>query len=313
MTRIAPDLLRKYGAQGPRYTSYPTVPCWDSTPTEAQWLGHLDAALATSPPQGAALYVHVPFCHALCTFCGCNMRVTRNHALVAPYLASVLREQRTLLDRLGRSTLPLGEVYVGGGTPTYLHAEELDQLLSGLFAHATLTPGASLTLEADPRITQAAHLAVLRRHGFDRLSLGVQDFDARVQDIVNRTQSEQQVREVTDAARSLGFRTISYDLIHGLPLQTRDSIDATFDEAEIVYAPELWRIKGEIACAEVAGDDADARARGTAEARRCFETGIALAVSHGTVLFELRSRAALARLLGGAEGSREALEKVHRI
>lgn len=249
MTMAPADLARRYGAPGPRYTSYPTVPFWDSTPGEADWVRHLDAALARAPDAGAALYVHIPFCHALCTFCGCNQRVARSHALVAPYVAALLREWRTLRGRLGREALALGEVYVGGGTPTYLHAEELDALLGELFTHASLTTAASLTIEADPRTTTRAQLEVLARHRFGRLSLGVQDFDPRVQDIVNRVQTVDQVRRVTDDARALGFRSISFDLIYGLPLQTPDSIETTMDAvlpmkperiAFYPYAPVPW-------------------------------------------------------------------------
>ena len=250
MGDVAASLLRKYAVPGPRYTSYPTVPCWERTPTEAAWVDHLRAAFAEDGDvRGAAMYVHIPFCHALCTYCGCNMRVTRNHALVPPYVATLLREQTLLLSRLGRESVHLGEVHLGGGTPTYLHAEELDGLLAGLFSRATFTRDASLSIEADPRTTTTAQLEVLRRHGFNRLSLGVQDFDPRVQDIVNRVQSEEQVRRVTDDARALGFRSISFDLIYGLPLQTPDSIETTMDAVLSIkperiafypYAPVPW-------------------------------------------------------------------------
>lgn len=237
MTAAAATLARKYGAPGPRYTSYPTVPFWDSTPTEHQWLRHLDVALGRAPDSGAALYVHIPFCHALCTFCGCNMRVARSHALATPYLASLQREWRTVLGRLGRASLTLGELYLGGGTPTYLHAEELDALLDGLLSRATLTAAASLTAEVDPRTASRAQLEVFARHRFSRLSLGVQDFDPRVQDIVNRVQTVDQVRRVTEEARSCGFRSINFDLIYGLPLQTVDSIGTTMD-AVLPLKPE---------------------------------------------------------------------------
>jgi oxygen-independent coproporphyrinogen-3 oxidase len=230
MGDVPASLLRKYAVPGPRYTSYPTVPYWDHMPTEAEWVEHLRRAFAEDGDRrGASLYVHIPFCHSLCTYCGCNMRVTRNHALVPPYVAALLREQALLLQRLGREGLHWGEVHLGGGTPTYLHPEELDSLLTGLFAQATFAPGASRSLEADPRTTTAAQLEVLRRHGFNRLSLGVQDFDPRVQDIVNRVQDESQVRRVTEDARRLGFESISYDLIYGLPLQTVESVQHTFD------------------------------------------------------------------------------------
>ncbi len=237
MTTASADLARRYGAPGPRYTSYPTVPFWDSTPTEADWLRHVDAALHRAPETAAALYVHVPFCHALCTFCGCNVRIARSHALATPYVDALLREWRTLLGRLGRDGLTLGEVYLGGGTPNYLHAEELDALLDGLLSRATLAPSASLTTEVDPRTASRAQLEVFARHRFSRLSLGVQDFDPRVQDIVNRVQTVEQVQRVTEDARSLGFRSINFDLIYGLPLQTPDSIETTMD-AVLPLKPE---------------------------------------------------------------------------
>lgn len=225
-------LLRKYNVPGPRYTSYPTVPYWDSTPSEAQWLAHLAGAFegeAARSGTGAGIYVHIPFCRSMCTYCGCNMRVTRNHGLVMPYVQDLLAEFRLYRERLGTPTLRLGELHFGGGTPTFLHPEELDALCDGLLSHASLAPGASLSVEVDPRTTTREQLVLLSRYGFNRISLGVQDFDPRVQDIVNRVQSEAQVREVTETARELGFASVNYDLIYGLPLQTPDSIAATMD------------------------------------------------------------------------------------
>lgn len=222
-------LLRKYNVPGPRYTSYPAVPYWETTPTAQQWLQHVAAAIEADTGGGASIYVHVPFCRSLCTYCGCNMRVTRSRAPVMPYVQSVLREHALYLQGLGRDGLRLGELHLGGGTPTFLDASELDALVSGLLERATLAPGASLSIEVDPRTTTREQLQVLARHGFDRISLGVQDFDPRVQDIVNRIQSEQQVREVTETARELGFRSVNFDLIYGLPLQTQSSIAETMD------------------------------------------------------------------------------------
>jgi oxygen-independent coproporphyrinogen-3 oxidase len=226
-------LLRKYNVPGPRYTSYPAVPYWEGAPTATQWLEHVSAAIDTGPAGGgASIYVHVPFCRSLCTYCGCNMRVTRSRTPVMPYVQSVLREHALYLQGLGRDGLRLGELHLGGGTPTFLEADELDALVSGLLGKATLTPGASLSIEADPRTTTREQLQVLARHGFERISLGVQDFDPRVQDIVNRVQSEAQVREVTETARELGFRSVNFDLIYGLPLQTAGSIAETMDAVE---------------------------------------------------------------------------------
>jgi oxygen-independent coproporphyrinogen-3 oxidase len=230
MTTPSADLLRKYNVPGPRYTSYPTVPYWERTPTEAEWVDALHAQLATSP--GAAVYVHIPFCRSLCTYCGCNVRITRNRAIALPYLETVLAEWRMYLARLGVERLPLAEIHLGGGTPTFLTPEELRFLIEGLLANSTTQGESEFGLEADPRVTTREQLAALSALGFRRLSLGIQDFDPRVQAIVNRVQSEEQVRELTEAARELGFNSINYDLIYGLPLQTLASIEQTLGAVE---------------------------------------------------------------------------------
>jgi oxygen-independent coproporphyrinogen-3 oxidase len=223
----ADPLIAKYDVAGPRYTSYPTVPYWEAAPTAAQWIDHVAAALAQADAHGAALYLHIPFCRALCTFCGCNTRITRSHAFVPPYLQSLLGELDLYLQRLGSSMLQVGELHFGGGTPTFLSSEELETLLAGLFGRIRLRPGAAASIEVDPRVTTPEQLQVLARYGFRRISLGVQDFDPKVQDIVNRVQSEQQVAEVTRAARALAFDSVNFDLIYGLPLQTGASIEST--------------------------------------------------------------------------------------
>jgi oxygen-independent coproporphyrinogen-3 oxidase len=220
-------LLRKYNVPGPRYTSYPTVPYWERTPTEAEWIEALRARLAPSITRGAAIYVHIPFCRSLCTYCGCNTRITRNRAIALPYLEAVLAEWRLYLERLDLEKLPVAEIHLGGGTPTFLTPEELRFLMEGLLARSSIVSDAEFSIEADPRVTTHEQLATLSDLGFRRLSLGIQDFDPRVQAIVNRVQSEQQVRELTECARSLGFTSINYDLIYGLPLQTLASIEQT--------------------------------------------------------------------------------------
>lgn len=226
---MSDPLIAKYDVAGPRYTSYPTVPYWDATPSEQQWLERIANALRQGSEHGAALYLHIPFCRALCTFCGCNTRITRSHSFVPPYLQSLLGELDLYRRQLGVAQLEIGELHFGGGTPTFLTPEELESLLAGLFARIRPRAGAVAGVEVDPRVTTAAQLAILARYGFRRISLGVQDFDPKVQDIVNRVQSEQQVREVTEAARALGYDSVNYDLIYGLPLQTRSSVEATMD------------------------------------------------------------------------------------
>jgi oxygen-independent coproporphyrinogen-3 oxidase len=226
---LADPLVAKYDVAGPRYTSYPTVPYWDGTPSPDQWIDRIGGALAQAGDHGAALYLHIPFCRALCTFCGCNTRITRTHSLVPPYVQALLAELDLYLGQLGVSHLEFGELHFGGGTPTFLTPEELEVLLEGLFRRVGARADAIASIEVDPRVTTPAQLQVLARYGFRRISLGVQDFDPHVQGIVNRVQSEEQVREVTQAARALGYDSVNFDLIYGLPLQTRESIETTMD------------------------------------------------------------------------------------
>jgi oxygen-independent coproporphyrinogen III oxidase len=228
---IPPGLLERYNLPSPRYTSYPTVMHWGAAPTELDWLTGL-ADVLQQPAARCGLYVHVPFCQSLCTFCGCNMRLARNHALAGPYVTTLLQEFALYRQRLALAQLTLGELHLGGGSPTYLPADVLDRLLDGVLQHCSIGAGADLAIEVDPRNTSREQLQVLRRHGFTRLSIGVQDFDARVLEIVNRVQTEAEVRRLLDAARELGFQSLSFDLIYGLPLQTADSLRATFDIVE---------------------------------------------------------------------------------
>ena len=224
---VADSLIAKYDIAGPRYTSYPTVPYWETTPSAQQWLTHVERALVQE--RGASLYLHIPFCHSLCTFCGCNTRITRSHSVVMPYLDTLLAELDLYLRALGRGRLELDELHLGGGTPTFLDVGELEALLSRLSDRAPLRADARCSVEVDPRVTSVEQLALLARYGFHRISIGVQDFDPRVQEIVNRVQSESCVAEVTRAARTLGFDSVNFDLIYGLPLQTSASIQTTMD------------------------------------------------------------------------------------
>lgn len=226
MNLPAAELIRRYDVAAPRYTSYPTVPCWEVSPDEAQWVGHLRRQLDAGDTAGAALYVHVPFCRALCTYCGCNTRVTRDRSIATRYVGTLLEEWRLYREALGDRARYV-ELHLGGGTPTFLAPEELEKLFAGLAAGEARDAEVHRSIEVDPRVTTPDHLDVLARFGFTRLSLGVQDFDPRVQDIVNRVQSEEQVGAVTAAARARGFTSVNFDLIYGLPLQTPDSIRAT--------------------------------------------------------------------------------------
>jgi oxygen-independent coproporphyrinogen-3 oxidase len=226
------ELLRKYDVPGPRYTSYPTILHWDNSPTIDEWLQSVSDSIELTERHGsgAAMYVHIPFCRSLCTYCGCNSRITCSSTVGQRYVKTVLREWDLYRERLHASQpIPLSELHLGGGTPTFLTPAELEELVGGLLEHVRKTPDAEFSVESDPRVTQPDHLSTLCRLGFRRLSLGIQDFDPQVQLAVNRVQSERQVRAVTEQARAAGFNSINYDLIYGLPFQTLQSVALTVE------------------------------------------------------------------------------------
>lgn len=228
------NYFEKYNVPGPRYTSYPTVPYWDHTPTEQEWIHHLGKSLLSAQKQnlGAAIYIHIPFCQSLCTYCGCNTRITRNKGVSNPYIQSVHDEWKLYRKALHSQfpldrKIPVSEIHLGGGTPTFLSPDELCALMNPILADIEKKEDAEFSIEVDPRVTTRAHLEVLRELGFKRLSLGVQDFDIKVQEAVNRVQSTELVQKITEEARALGFESINYDLIYGLPFQTPQSIEKT--------------------------------------------------------------------------------------
>ena len=231
------NLIKKYNVAGPRYTSYPTVPYWESTLSQDEWqtawIRELKNAFAKKE-SGAAIYAHIPFCESLCTYCGCNTRITRNHSVAQPYLETIHEEFRLYREKLGfissGEKLLLSELHLGGGTPTFLTPDELDFFLKGILDHCTLTNDYEFSVEVDPRVTTTSHLEVLREYHFRRISLGIQDFDPAVQEIVHRVQSFEQVESLTRCAREIGFASVNYDLIYGLPLQTLSSVEQTIEK-----------------------------------------------------------------------------------
>ena len=229
------DLVEKYNVAAPRYTSYPTVPYWDKNdPDMAGWKQHVAAAFAaTNESSGLSLYIHLPYCESLCTYCGCNTRITVNHKVEGPYIDSVLQEwkmYRDLFDEAPR----LREIHLGGGTPTFFSPENLSRLVDGLTEGATLHPSHEFGFEAHPGNTRPEHLRVLYERGFRRISFGIQDFDPVVQDVINRYQSYEQVKDITEAARSMGYTSVNYDLIYGLPLQRLGSITDTVEKVRVL-------------------------------------------------------------------------------
>lgn len=223
-----PDLIRRYDRQGPRYTSYPTALQFQAGFGAADYRACVAASQTTAPAAPLSLYVHLPFCATICYYCACNKVVTRNRAHAGPYLDSLcveIERQAALFDR----ARPVTQLHWGGGTPTYLTLSQMSRLMDVTRRHFTLLDGdrGEYAIEIDPRTISADGIHGLRRLGFNRLSLGVQDFDLRVQRAVNRVQSEAETMGVIFAARSAGFRSVSIDLIYGLPYQTVASFART--------------------------------------------------------------------------------------
>ncbi|MGQ7855744.1 oxygen-independent coproporphyrinogen III oxidase [Pedobacter sp. WC2501] len=224
------ELLKKYNVAAPRYTSYPTVPYWDIENFNANgWLGSVANTYADYKEEGISLYIHLPFCESLCTYCGCNTRITKNHSVEVPYILAVLAEWRMYVDALQEKP-KLKELHLGGGTPTFFSAENLGLLINGIMQNATLASDAELSFEAHPANTTKAHLTALYQLGFKRLSLGIQDFDPKVQFLINRFQTPVQVARVTCEAREIGYTSINFDLIYGLPGQSIDGLERTISD-----------------------------------------------------------------------------------
>jgi oxygen-independent coproporphyrinogen III oxidase len=224
------DLIKKYNVAAPRYTSYPTVPYWDTEAwTTDQWLTSVKTAYDQSAAEGISLYIHLPFCESLCTYCGCNTRITKNHGVEEPYIKAVLKEWDMYCQVL-ECKPAIREIHLGGGTPTFFSAGNLKKLMRGILNNARLTTDAEFSFEAHPANTTDEHLTTLYALGFRRLSLGIQDFDPEVQAIINRRQSVEQVAHITHYARQLGYSSINYDLIYGLPLQKLSGVENTIEQ-----------------------------------------------------------------------------------
>ncbi len=223
-------LVEKYDRPGPRYTSYPTAPQFHQAFAEDDY--KRAAALSNqAPAKPLSIYIHIPFCKSLCYYCACNKIITQKTHRAVEYLDYLKREialQAALFDRSRKLT----QLHLGGGTPTYLTSEQLSELMSCLREHFNLdeSDNHEFSIEVDPRTIDTARIAELRTQGFNRLSFGVQDFDEKVQAAVNRLQSEQQVYDLVAAARAAKFKSVSVDLIYGLPLQTVASFDTTLSK-----------------------------------------------------------------------------------
>ena len=228
---MSKELIKKYNVPGPRYTSYPTVPYWENDQlTPAQWIESVNRSFEeTNSGDGISLYIHLPYCESLCTFCACNKRITVNHAVEEPYINAVLREWKMYVDMFP-STPRIKEIHLGGGTPTFFKPENLQKLINGIMGLSEKCDRAEFSFEGHPNNTTKEHLQALYDVGFNRVSVGVQDFDPIVQDVINRIQSYEAVEAVTDLSREIGYDSLNFDLVYGLPLQTHKSIEDTFEK-----------------------------------------------------------------------------------
>ncbi|MFZ0790543.1 MAG: oxygen-independent coproporphyrinogen III oxidase [Chromatiaceae bacterium] len=234
------DLIRRYDQSGPRYTSYPTALEF----TDAFGEDAYRAACARSNASGRplSLYFHIPFCDTVCFYCACNKIATKDRSLAPPYLERLQREIALQAGLFDQSRV-VEQLHWGGGTPTFLSHEQMERLMDETRRGFTLADDAigEYSIEIDPREADAATVALLRRIGFNRMSLGVQDFEPRVQASVNRIQSEAETLEVLEAARAEGFRSISVDLIYGLPFQTVESFLRTLGRV-VAFAPDRMSV-----------------------------------------------------------------------
>ncbi len=222
------SLIDKYNIPGPRYTSYPTVPYWDKENFGAEdWRSSVIKSFNESnAEEGISLYIHLPFCESLCTFCACHKRITKRHSVEEPYIETVIKEWELYL-KLFDTKPKIKEVHLGGGTPTFFSPKNLKWLLEHIFGSAEIAENPEFSFEGHPNNTTREHLQTLYDLGFRRVSYGVQDYDLKVQRAINRLQPYKNVEKVTQWSREIGYKSISHDLVFGLPFQTWESMEET--------------------------------------------------------------------------------------
>jgi oxygen-independent coproporphyrinogen-3 oxidase len=234
------SLVNKYNIAGPRYTSYPTVPYWDfETFTREKWKSSLIKSIKESPAkEGVSIYIHLPFCESLCTFCGCNKRITKQHSVESPYIKAVLKEWRLYL-KLFNNKPRIKELHLGGGTPTFFSPENLKLLINGVLEKAELAPDYEFSFEGHPNNTTREHLQALYDVGFRRVSYGVQDYNEKVQKAIHRIQPFENVKHATELAREIGYTSVGHDIIFGLPFQTINHIKETILKTKALLPDRL--------------------------------------------------------------------------
>jgi oxygen-independent coproporphyrinogen III oxidase len=233
-------LLKKYDLPTPRYTSYPTVPCWDaSTFSNDRWIESVQRSFAESNERkGISLYIHLPFCESLCTYCACTTRITQNHKVEIPYIQAILKEWENYKIMFGGRPL-IREIHLGGGTPTFFSPQNLHWLITYLLEGVDIHPDYEFSFEGHPNNTTREHLQTLFDLGFSRVSFGVQDLDEKVQKTINRVQPFENLERVTKDARAIGYQSISFDLIYGLPFQNPFTVSDTIDKVLLLRPDRL--------------------------------------------------------------------------
>lgn len=233
------QLIQKYNVAGPRYTSYPTVPYWNIEDFSGKkWEASVLKSFEESKSEGISLYIHLPFCESLCTFCGCHKRITKRHEVEVPYIQSVLREWKLYVDLLGERP-KVKQLHLGGGTPTFFSVENLELLINGIFRKADRAENYEFSFEGHPNNTTKKHLQTLYNLGFRRVSYGVQDYNLTVQMAIRRVQPFTNVQKVTDWAREIGYTSVGHDIIFGLPHQTQEHVKETILKTKALQPDRL--------------------------------------------------------------------------
>ena len=234
------SIVQKYNVPGPRYTSYPTVPYWEEEKFHLEdWKRTLLQSFKESnASEGISLYIHLPFCESLCTFCGCNKRITKRHEVEDPYITAVIKEWKLYCDLFPRKPI-IKEIHLGGGTPTFFSPENLERLINGIFQYATKAEEHEFSFEGHPNNTTKQHLQTLYDLGFRRVSFGVQDYSPKVQEAIHRIQPFHNVAKVTFWAKEIGYTSVGHDLIFGLPFQTLADVKDTIDKTKSLQPDRL--------------------------------------------------------------------------
>ncbi|MFI1771623.1 oxygen-independent coproporphyrinogen III oxidase [Thalassobellus citreus] len=234
------SLVSKYNIAGPRYTSYPTVPYWNQeTFSLSNWRQSLIKSVRESnTKEGISLYIHLPYCESLCTFCGCNKRITKQHNVESPYINAVLKEWQLYLELFDEKPV-IKELHLGGGTPTFFSPENLEKLIKGLLKDSELADTYEFSFEGHPNNTTRKHLEALYNVGFRRVSYGVQDYNKTVQKAIHRIQPFENVKRATELAREIGYTSVGHDIIFGLPFQTLEHVEETILKTKALLPDRL--------------------------------------------------------------------------